>query len=248
MVTTTARPSQTEVTRWLTWWVATWLVGTFAGTIVLSIAFAPTRPDGALGPGDVLAPPIGVVAASLLAMWTAYLVGMRLASERLGSGDPSIDFRLSVAPVDLLGIPIGIASQLGLVWLVYLPLRALWPDTFAEERLDDTARDLVDRADGGLLVLLVVLVAIGAPVVEELFYRGFLQRPALDAARTDARRWAVVVGVAVVFAAIHLRPVEFPGLLAFGLVLGIGAWKTGRIGLAVLAHVAFNATGLVSVL
>ena len=37
------------------------------------------------------------------------------------------------------------------------------------------AYNLVDRASGGSMVLLVVMVCIGAPIVEELVYRGLLQ-------------------------------------------------------------------------
>ena len=59
--------------------------------------------------------------------------------------------------------------------LVYVPLRAWWPDTFSDDRLEETARDLVDRADGAAVVVLVLVVVIGAPIVEELVYRGLLQ-------------------------------------------------------------------------
>ena len=53
-------------------------------------------------------------------------------------------------------------------------------DVFDDEALTETAKDLIDRADGGLIVVLFLLVVIGAPVVEEVVYRGLLQRPLLD--------------------------------------------------------------------
>jgi membrane protease YdiL (CAAX protease family) len=59
-----------------------------------------------------------------------------------------------------------------------------------------------------------------------------------------------VVGVVLVaawFAVIHFRPVEYPGLFVFGLVLGVCALRTRRLGMSVLTHMAFNATGLVLV-
>ena len=43
-------------------------------------------------------------------------------------------------PIDVVGVPIGVLSQLVLVPLVYLPLRRLWPDTFSEDRLSRTPR------------------------------------------------------------------------------------------------------------
>ena len=58
---------------------------------------------------------------------------------------------------------------------MYLPLERLWADTFSEDRLTENAKDLVDRASGGSMVLLVLMVCVGAPIVEELVYRGLLQ-------------------------------------------------------------------------
>jgi membrane protease YdiL (CAAX protease family) len=46
---------------------------------------------------------------------------------------------------------------------------------------------------------------------------------------------------------VHLRLVELPGLLAFALVLGFCFYRTNRIGMSIIAHVAFNATGLLLV-
>ena len=46
------------------------------------------------------------------------------------------------------------------------------------------------------------------------------------------------------FAVIHFRPVEYPGLFAFGLVAGACLLVTGRLGMSIATHVAFNVTGL----
>lgn len=186
---------------------------------------------------------ISVLAAGLTATWAVYVGSMGIASWRAGSGNFIDDYAVRFRAVDVVGLAIGVVSQLVLVNLVYVPLRALWPGTFSDDRVQETARDLVDRASGASILLLVVLVVIGAPVVEELFYRGLLQGSL--AARYN--HVVVVIGVAVIFAAIHFRPIEFPGLFAFGLVLGVCAVRTGRLGMAIWAHVGFNATGLVMV-
>ena len=52
------------------------------------------------------------------------------------------------------------------------------------------------------------------------------------------------VMVAALFALVHFSPIEYPGLFAFGLILGTCALRTGRLGMPILAHLAFNATGL----
>jgi membrane protease YdiL (CAAX protease family) len=209
--------------------VITWVAAALASSLVIAVG---QNPDD-----DTSIP---MLAASLLVGWAVFLGGTWFASQRLGTGDARADFALTARPIDLLGVPIGAATQLLVVPAVYLPLRAVWPDVFDDDALTETANDLIDRADGGLIVVLFLLVVIGAPLVEEVVYRGLLQRPLLD--RLPAL--PVVLGVAALFAVIHFRPVEYPGLFAAGLVFGVCAWRTGRIGMAVAAHVAFNATGL----
>ena len=53
-----------------------------------------------------------------------------------------------------------------------------------------------------------------------------------------------LIASAAFFAAIHFAPVEFPGLFAFGIVLGLCFQRTGRIGMPIAAHIGFNAMGL----
>jgi membrane protease YdiL (CAAX protease family) len=142
--------------------------------------------------------------------------------------------------VDVLGLPIGVLTQLVLVPLIYVPLERLWEDVFTEERLTETAKDLVDRASGGSMVLLVLMVCVGAPIVEELVYRGLLQGS--FAARFN--HVPALLAASTLFMLVHFRPVEYPGLLAIGLVCGACALATGRLGMAIACHIGFNATGL----
>ena len=138
-------------------------------------------------------------------------------------------------------MPVGVLGQLAIVPLVYVPLRAIWPDTFSESELEERARELADKASGWTIVLLVIVVVIAAPLVEELVYRGLLQR-SMSAAL------GVVPGLAVMsiwFALMHPTPIEWPGLAVAGALFGAGLALTGRIGPSILTHAAFNATGLI---
>lgn len=209
---------------------ATWLCASVASSIPV-VVFSE--------PGETLSIPI--IGASLLLGWIAFLVGVTLTSRYVGSGDVRSDLGIAARTLDAVGVPIGIVAQVVLIPLVYLPLRQIWPATFDAEALSETAEDLVDRADGFLLPLLILLVVIGAPIVEEIVYRGLLQRSLLGSFPAPI----VIVGVAAVFALIHFRPVEYPGLFAAGVVFGVCAWRTGRVGMAVAAHVGFNLTGIV---
>jgi uncharacterized protein len=214
--------------------VATWVIAFVVGQAVSAVILSSAGVDDA----DLV--PIPTLFAGVAATWIAYLAGMWVASQRTASGDFVEDYRLCFAPIDLAGVPIGVLSQLVLVPLVYLPLSELWPDTFSEDRLSENAEKLVDRADGASMVLLVLMVCLFAPVVEELVYRGLLQSS--FATRFD--HVLALIMAAAWFAVIHFRPVEYPGLFVFGLVAGAGLLVTGRLGLPILTHVAFNVTGL----
>ena len=188
---------------------------------------------------DVLTP-IWVVGLSGLSMWATYLYVVSAISNKYGSGNVFSDYRISFAWRDLWGIPIGIASQFILVTAVTFPLTKLFPDQFSVEEVEKRARELSDAASGGWVFVLFLIVVVGAPVVEEIVYRGLLQQ-GLD--RSMNPTFALIV-TAAIFAAIHLQPIEFPGLFAFALVLGWTYRKTQRLGLPIVSHMAFNASGL----
>ena len=216
-------------------WAGCWMLG----NLVAGAAVAAANPSGRVADG-----PTWVLGLAASLGWLPLLVAVGVLGRRFGSGRVDRDFGLSWKRSDLLGVPIGIAVQVAVIPVLYLPLRAVWPSVFTDSALQDNARTLVDQAHGAWIVLLVAVVAIGAPLVEELVFRGLLQQ---SLARRIPPQWAVPA-IAVLFAAIHFRPIEFPGLLVFGLVLGAAAWRTGRLGMGVLAHVAFNVTALLMVM
>jgi uncharacterized protein len=184
--------------------------------------------------------PVWVLVVAATALWVPFMVMLSTASQRLGTGNFRDDFCLRWRLIDLVGVPIGVLSQLVVVGLVNGILRDAFPSTFDAERIEERARSLYERAEGAWLIALIVVVVVGAPVVEELVYRGFVQNT-LRSRFADA---LALVITAVWFTVIHLRPVEFPGLFAFALVLGVTFHLTKRLGMPILAHMAFNATGL----
>ncbi|MBI2705640.1 MAG: CPBP family intramembrane metalloprotease [Actinobacteria bacterium] len=98
---------------------------------------------------------------------------------------------------------------------------------------------------------LTLMVAIGAPIVEELFFRGL-------AFAALARRFGpgiAVAGSSLIFGSLHLQPgplvpVLFlvTNLIMVGLVLGLSRWYFKRTGPAVFAHVFFNLTAALAIL
>jgi len=223
---------QSRASQVLLFWIAAFLLANFASLLVLVLTGNGGSSSTKMSTLDV--------ALSATAMWIVYLfVTSQFLQVKWN------DFRSTIGATFLrrdvaVGIPLGIASQLVLVNAVNWPLARLFPDAFSFEEVSKRASDLVDAAHGGWVVLLAVVVIVGAPIVEEIVYRGVVQ-PGLVA---SWGRTAGIVVTAALFAAIHMQPVEFPGLFAFALVLGWARHSTGTIGMSIVTHMAFNATGL----
>ncbi len=213
--------------------MAGWVAGNLVASAVLGIS----------GQADIAAAdrPVWLNASMAAALWIPQLAVLILMSRAFASGHVGRDYSIRFTRRDLWGVPIGVLSQVALLPVIYWPLQKAWPDTFATKQLEQNARDLYDRAHGMWVVVLILMVVVGAPIVEELVYRGLLQGATR---RRFGALWSVLV-VAAFFALIHFRPVEYPGLFAFGLVLGCCAALTNRLGMGIVSHMAFNATALV---
>jgi membrane protease YdiL (CAAX protease family) len=178
---------------------------------------------------------MGTFLSSSLGLWTGFVLTAAWVSERHGTGRLAEDTGLRFRPIDLpLGAVIGMATQLVALPLLYWPI-SKWVDL---DKLDDPAHDLSDAAASTpAFVLVIIGVAIVAPIVEELFFRGVLL-PAL------ADRFGEPLGIglsAAVFALFHFDLVAIPGLILIGVILAVLVRRTGRLGPAIVAHIAFNA-------
>ena len=183
--------------------------------------------------------PLWLDAVLLIPLWVSLLVATIVISHHWGTGRLRDDYGLRFRAFDLLGIPIGIASQAVLIPAIYWALRV------SSEDVSSQARTLTDRASSDAeVVLLVLMVVVGAPIIEELFFRGLLMR-AIQARWNDG---LALVASALFFALVHFQPLQIPGLFVFGLILGTCAQRTGRLGMSILAHSAFNATAVVMLL
>lgn len=217
---------------------AAWAGAIAASVVCFQVVVAATGYSGA----DIDDMPFWVFPiASMLSLWVPTLLILWYVASRRLTGSFAAAYGLRFRAVDLIGIPIGIASQLLVLRVLYWPLSKWFPGTFSNDDVERAARDLTERATGGWRFVLVVAVVLAAPLVEELLYRG-LVLPTLS--RSLRAPLAVIVG-AVWFAAAHLQAVQFLGLAAFGVVLGACRIRTGRLGMGVLAHAAFNATSVV---
>lgn len=187
---------------------------------------------------------IGEVALLQIPLWLG-LAGGPLVSTRLRGNGPVRDLGWRTTWGDVpKGLALGVVCQFVLVPLVTLPV--LWLSGADTDELERPARELTDKVDSGAagVLLLVLVVVVAAPLAEELFYRGLLQRTLLR----SMPAWPAMVITSVVFGASHFQALQFPALAAFGLVLSVVAHRTGRLGMNTWAHVSFNATTVVVLL
>ncbi len=97
------------------------------------------------------------------------------------------------------------------------------------------------RPSPGVALASFAVVAVGAGVGEELFFRGYAQT-------RMAERWgarASVIVSAALFAAAHLDPIHSLFALFAGLLLGWASARAGTIRVTLVAHVINNVVSLV---
>jgi len=186
--------------------------------------------------------PVWGMALLQVPLWGGYLGAVLYAGRWLGNGVVR-DFGVRQEWLDVpVGLVLGILTQLVVLPLMYVPI--LWALGSDSDELSRPARELADRADSTVgWILFALIVGLGAPVVEELFYRGLFLRSLRKKGIVSSM---CVVLSAIVFAAIHFQPLQFPGLLVFGLLAGTLVARTGRLGPAVWAHIGFNSTAVLS--
>lgn len=190
--------------------------------------------------------------------------------------DPGVVVSILIAIVVAYGIPlsVGIAAvrHTGLgTWRHLLGLRAKWVDLAIGPGVwivvmignfmllglmkavgipfTSNVRGLRGEGDPIPRPLLVLLIVVIAPIVEEILFRGLFLR----ALRSKLPTWGAVAVQGVLFGAVHASPVFGKGniglviLLAWaGILLGTIATLCKRIGPSIAAHMVLN--GVVAIL
>ena len=168
------------------------------------------------------------------------------ASRRYGTGSLKADFGWRARPTDVWrGM---------LVWLVAVITGAIatapWVHDQTFRNTGRAIRHGYHQLGPVAVVEFAVVAIVVAPLLEELAFRGLLQR-ALSERLPVA--WAVVIQ-AVLFGAYHFTPglgrSNVPGIVgraAVGAVLGAAAARWKRLGPGTVAHMMFNVAFVISV-
>ncbi len=216
------------------------LVGWFIALVISNIGAVVILAAADYSGTDYDSLPLWLIAVLQVPLWVGLVGVVVVVSRRFGTGSLRKDYGFSFRRGDIVGVPIGVVIQLVFIPLLYRALSVVI-DTSA---VDEPAKNLTDRAQGIGVALLVLLVVVGAPIIEELFFRGLLLR-SLQARWTDN---VALVASAILFGLAHFELLQLPALVLFGLVAGYLAQRTGRLGMSVWAHVGFNATTVVFLL
>ncbi len=207
-------------------------IGSDVGRTVMQIVTGQTLSDHRI--------PLAIATLLNIPLW-ACLVGGPLLARREGLNWRR-DLGWTMRKVDVpVGLAIGVLTQLLLVPLLYVPI--FW--LIGSRDVGEVARALTAGANTPLDILaLVILTGVGAPIVEEILFRGLLHRGIADMMSDWGRSGAVIAVLAssAVFAASHIQLLQFPALMLFGIVAATAVQRTGRLGTSIWIHVGFNLT------
>lgn len=185
--------------------------------------------------------PLSVLFLLQIPLWLGYGGVPWWVSRTKGFG-LTYDFGWKFTKQDVFyGLGLGLIIQLFVIPVIYIPI--FW--IFGEHDVSEAARQLTDRATTPVdIATLVLVVAIGAPFIEELFFRGLF----LQSVRKRFGNAIAIVATAVIFGAVHLQLLQFPALAVFGAIVAWLTIKSERLGPAVFTHMGFNLVTVVALL
>jgi membrane protease YdiL (CAAX protease family) len=195
---------------------------------------------GAAVAGALHLPRVGRLVVSQTGLWGGMLWAVWTVSRRFGTGSIRRDFAVRATALDAgRGFLYALGARFATV-LVIVPLLLI------NRRLVGSNVAPIRRANASpaLLAVLGVIMVVGAPIVEELFFRGLLLR-----SLSGWRGAGVAVPVqAVVFGTVHMHPVfglrngsVFLAITVVGVILGLLYERYRRLGPGMWTHAWFNA-------
>ncbi len=139
-----------------------------------------------------------------------------------------------------IGLAGGLATLVAMTVLTELTARLL------DEEVTSAGADAAESMTGSTVafVLFLLLIAVGAPFVEEIAFRGLVWGAVVKRGWSP---WLATVIAGVPFALLHVEPLRVAPLLAAGIVLGV-VRQYGGLGGAMLAHAVVNTIGVVGIL
>ena len=221
--------------------VSGFLAGQIIAALLVALVVSLTHFTGGLASLTKLgSPPWWSNGLSLMGLWIGF--GLAIVYARKSGNLKDWPGQWRFYPRDVLYIVLGVALQ-GLVGLAYRP--------FHLRNLNRPVHHLFGSAHGPTFLLLAVMTSLGAPIIEEWFFRGVLFRALQSGFKVRWARsstWAAVLVSASLFGAAHGEPLQFAGLAFLGVVVAIVTDRTKRLIPSMLTHASFNAVAMVSLI
>jgi membrane protease YdiL (CAAX protease family) len=204
----------------------------------------------AIAGGSLAKPTVTNLVFSQVGLWFGLIGGPIVALRMQPSGFANFRARfveyvgLRFRPNDLLWAALGPVLQV-MIGIAYAPFTS-------SEEVSKVAKDLAARAEGQVIpfVVLGIATAIGAPIVEEVFFRGFFARALTNfRSATDNPVFRPLIAGAitsVVFGLFHFQPLLAPALIFFGAVCAFLTHRYRRLGPAICLHTGFNAHTMIA--
>jgi uncharacterized protein len=181
------------------------------------------------------------VLVSQLALWVGFVGAVVTATVRHGTKSLRRDFGLAVPTASDLGQGMA-GGLLARLWPALLTVIVVWAGTGFSQP-NSAAPRLLGVAPSGVAgwTVLALLTVVGAPLVEELFFRGLIQGAF---SRRIGATPAIFV-TALIFAGAHVTSEGLAApfiLFPLGLGLGYLRQRSGRLAAGMVAHATFNAS------
>lgn len=173
-----------------------------------------------------------VFAGQAAATFLIFFAYSRSASRSLGA-----DTGLVLSIGDWWGLFAGMGLQIAVALLTVPLIEAMFPDGAPSQGVADIAGDSETTIE---IIAIFVSVAVLAPIIEEILYRGLL----MSWINRFVGKWPSIILSAAVFAGVHLLDwnarAAVPGLFLVGIVLGWAAMRRGDLSLAIPLHAGVN--------
>ena len=233
---------------WLLFATLGFVGGQVVAAIFVTLAAAVSGRLGSLNAITHLSePPTWYVVSTLLGLWAGFFGAAWLATAVRGTHSLVRDLGLRFRWIDLIGIPIGVGGQI-LVALMYIPI-AHHVHNF-NQRFNAPGQRLIGGSHGLGYTVIAILTIVGAPFFEELFFRGVLLR-ALARLFGTFGGWVgpalAIIITGILFGLAHAESLQLLGLAVFGVVLSFVSYRTGRLGMNMVAHATFNLVAVAAV-
>ena len=226
-------------------WVLFAALGFLGGQVLASLAVTLTAAvNGNLHDLSAITrlsePPTWYLVSTLLGLWAGFFGSAWVASSARGTHSVVRDVGLRFRWLDLVGVPIGVAGQF-LVALMYIPI-SHHVHNFTQ-RFNAPSQRLTGGSHGAGFAVIAVFTVVGAPFFEEIFFRGVVLR-ALARLFGRVGGWVgpamAIVVTGILFGLAHAESLQLLGLAVFGVILSFVAYRTGRLGMNMVAHASFN--------